>query len=187
MNLDKNATVYVAGHRGLAGSAIWRRLEAQGYTRLVGRTSAELDLRDRDAVFEFFSAERPQSVVIAAARVGGILANDSFPADFLSDNLRIQVNVMDAAQKSGVDRLLFLGSSCIYPRLAPQPHQGGVPPDRPPRADQRRLRDREDRRDHAGPGGPAPVRQALDLRHAHQPLRARRQLLTSSAPTSCLP
>ena len=121
MNLDKNATVYVAGHRGLAGSAIWRRLEAQGYTRLVGRTSAELDLRDRDAVFEFFSAERPQSVVIAAARVGGILANDSFPADFLSDNLRIQVNVMDAAQKSGVDRLLFLGSSCIYPRLAPQP------------------------------------------------------------------
>jgi GDP-L-fucose synthase len=87
----------------------------------VGRTSAELDLRDRDAVFEFFSAERPQSVVIAAARVGGILANDSFPADFLSDNLRIQVNVMDAAQKSGVDRLLFLGSSCIYPRLAPQP------------------------------------------------------------------
>lgn len=121
MNLDKNATVYVAGHRGLAGSAIWRRLEAQGYTQLVGRTSAELDLREREAVFDFFNTERPQYVIIAAARVGGILANDSFPADFLSDNLRIQVNVMDAAQKTDVDRLLFLGSSCIYPRLAPQP------------------------------------------------------------------
>jgi GDP-L-fucose synthase len=121
MNLDKNATVYVAGHRGLAGSAIWRRLEAQGYTRLLGRTSAELDLREREAVFDFFNTERPRHVVIAAARVGGILANDSFPADFLSDNLRIQVNVMDAAQKTDVDRLLFLGSSCIYPRLAPQP------------------------------------------------------------------
>lgn len=121
MNLDMGATVYVAGHRGLAGSAIWRRLDAGGYTRLVGRTSAELDLRDREAVFDFFRAERPQVVVLAAARVGGILANDSFPADFLSDNLRIQVNVMDAAQAVDVDRLLFLGSSCIYPRLALQP------------------------------------------------------------------
>jgi GDP-L-fucose synthase len=121
MNVDKSARVYVAGHRGLAGSAIWRRLEADGYTRLVGRTSAELDLRDREAVFDFFRAEAPQQVIIAAARVGGILANDKFPADFLSDNLRIQVNVMDAAQELDVDRLLFLGSSCIYPRLAPQP------------------------------------------------------------------
>ena len=121
MNLDKGATVYVAGHRGLAGSAIWRRLEAGGYTRLVGRTSAELDLRDRDAVLDFFRVEQPRVVILAAARVGGILANDSFPADFLSDNLRIQVNVMDAAQETDVDRFLFLGSSCIYPRLAPQP------------------------------------------------------------------
>ncbi|MGV8849426.1 MAG: GDP-L-fucose synthase family protein [Propionibacteriaceae bacterium] len=121
IDLDKNAKLYVAGHRGLAGSAIWRRLEAQGYTQLVGRTSAELDLREREAVFDFFAEERPEYVIIAAARVGGILANDSYPADFLSDNLRIQVNVMDAAQKAGVDRLLFLGSSCIYPRLAPQP------------------------------------------------------------------
>lgn len=121
MMVDKSATVYVAGHRGLAGSAIWRRLEADGYTRLVGRASAELDLRDREAVFDFFRAERPRHVILAAARVGGILANDSFPADFLSDNLRIQVNVMDAAQEMDVDRLLFLGSSCIYPRLAPQP------------------------------------------------------------------
>jgi len=121
MNIDKDATVYVAGHRGLAGSAIWRRLEAEGYTRLVGRTSAELDLRHREAVFDFFRAERPGLVVLAAARVGGILANDRYPADFLSDNLRIQLNVMDAAQETDVDRLLFLGSSCIYPRLAPQP------------------------------------------------------------------
>ena len=121
MDLDKNAKVYVAGHRGLAGSAIWRRLEAQGYTQLVGRTSAELDLREREAVFDFFTTERPAYVVLAAARVGGILANDTFPAEFLSDNLRIQVNVMDAAQEADVDRLLFLGSSCIYPRLAPQP------------------------------------------------------------------
>ena len=118
---DKNATVYVAGHRGLVGSAIWRRLEAQGYSQLVGRTSAELDLREREAVFDFFSTVRPRHVILAAARVGGILANDSFPAEFLSDNLRIQVNVMDAAQKADVDRLVFLGSSCIYPRLAPQP------------------------------------------------------------------
>jgi GDP-L-fucose synthase len=87
----------------------------------MGRTSAELDLRDREAVFDFFRAERPRIVILAAAHVGGILANDSFPADFLSDNLRIQVNVMDAAQESDVDRFLFLGSSCIYPRLAPQP------------------------------------------------------------------
>jgi len=121
MNLDKSTTVYVAGHRGLAGSAIWRRLEAGGYTQLVGRTSAELDLRDRETVFDFFRATRPGLVVLAAARVGGILANDSFPADFLSDNLRIQLNVMDAAVETDVDRLLFLGSSCIYPRLAPQP------------------------------------------------------------------
>src|SRR5450759_3591190 len=113
INLDKNAKVYVAGHRGLAGSAVWRRLEAEGYTQLVGRTSAELDLRDREAVFDFFRAERPSLVVLAAARVGGILANDRYPADFLSDNLRIQLNVMDAANEIGIDRLLFLGSSCI--------------------------------------------------------------------------
>jgi len=119
--LDRAAPVYVAGHRGLVGSAIWRRLTAAGFTTLLGRTSAELDLRDRDAVFAFFAAERPRHVILAAARVGGILANATSPVDFLSDNLRIQVNVMDAAAAHGVERLLFLGSSCIYPRLAPQP------------------------------------------------------------------
>ncbi len=119
--LDRNATFYVAGHRGLAGSAIWRRLESEGFTGLVGRTSKELDLRDRVAVFDFYAETKPAYVVVAAAKVGGILANSTYPADFLSDNLRIQVNLMDAAAHFGVERLLFLGSSCIYPKLAPQP------------------------------------------------------------------
>ncbi|NHC16459.1 GDP-L-fucose synthase family protein, partial [Motilibacter deserti] len=119
--LPLDAKVYVAGHRGLAGSAIWRQLEARGFTRLLGRRSSELDLRDRAAVDEFFAAERPDVVVVAAAKVGGIVANNTYPADFLSDNLRIQVNVMDAAARVGVGRLLFLGSSCIYPKFAEQP------------------------------------------------------------------
>jgi len=119
--LDRASTFYVAGHRGLVGSAIWRRLESEGFTDLVGRSSADLDLKDRDAVFTFFAQTKPRYVVLAAAKVGGILANDTYPVDFLSDNLRIQVNVLDAALKYGVERLLFLGSSCIYPRLAPQP------------------------------------------------------------------
>jgi len=119
--LQRASTFYVAGHRGLVGSAIWRRLQSEGFTDLVGRTSAELDLKDRDAVFAFFADTKPRYVVLAAAKVGGILANDTYPVDFLSDNLRIQVNVLDAALKFGVDRLLFLGSSCIYPRLATQP------------------------------------------------------------------
>ena len=119
--LDRSAPIYVAGHRGLVGSAIWRELESSGFENMIGRTSAELDLRDRRAVAEFFAAEKPATVVLAAARVGGILANSTYPADFLSENLQIQVNVMDAAVDAGVQRLLFLGSSCIYPRLAPQP------------------------------------------------------------------
>jgi GDP-L-fucose synthase len=119
--LPRDARVYVAGHRGLVGSAIWRHLEDQGFDSLLGRSSDELDLRDREAVFAFFDEERPEYVLLAAARVGGILANASEPADFLSDNLRIQVNVLDAAYTFGVERLLFLGSSCIYPRLAEQP------------------------------------------------------------------
>ncbi|MFI8593161.1 GDP-L-fucose synthase family protein [Microbacterium sp. NPDC078428] len=119
--LDRDAVFYVAGHRGLVGSAIWRRLEAAGFSRLIGRTSSQLDLKDRDAVFEFFAAERPRYVVLAAAKVGGILANSTFPVDFLSDNMRIQVNVLDAARSVDVERVLFLGSSCIYPKFAEQP------------------------------------------------------------------
>ncbi|WP_447942575.1 GDP-L-fucose synthase family protein [Microbacterium aurum] len=119
--IDRDAKVYVAGHRGLVGSAIWRTLEGQGFTNLIGRTSGELDLRDRDATFDFFREVQPDHVVLAAAKVGGILANDTYPVDFLSDNLRVQVNVMDAALEQRVQRLLFLGSSCIYPRDAAQP------------------------------------------------------------------
>lgn len=119
--LDRDAPFYVAGHRGLVGSAIWRQLGGAGFTNLIGKTSGELDLRDRDAVFRFFAAHRPVNVVLAAAKVGGILANSTYPVDFLSDNLRIQLNVLDAALEHGTQRLLFLGSSCIYPKLAPQP------------------------------------------------------------------
>jgi len=119
--LRRDAVVHVAGHTGLVGSAVWRRLDAEGFTRLVGRRSSELDLRDRVAVDAFYDDVRPSFVVLAAARVGGILANATQPSEFLSDNLRIQVNVLDAAARTGVERLLFLGSSCIYPRLAPQP------------------------------------------------------------------
>ena len=119
--LDRDATTYVAGHRGMVGSAIWRRLEAAGFVDLRGRRSTELDLRDRDAVFDYFAETTPRYVVLAAAKVGGILANDSHPVEFLSDNLRIQTNVLDAALEQRVERLVFLGSSCIYPRLAHQP------------------------------------------------------------------
>ncbi|RYU13694.1 GDP-L-fucose synthase family protein [Nocardioides iriomotensis] len=119
--LDRDATVYVAGHRGLVGSAIWRRLAAEGFTRLVGATSSELDLKDRDKVFAFLAEHKPRYVVLAAAKVGGIMANNTYPVDFLSENLQIQLNVMDAALEQRVQRLLFLGSSCIYPKLAPQP------------------------------------------------------------------
>jgi GDP-L-fucose synthase len=119
--IDRDSRVYVAGHRGLVGSAIWRRLEAEGFSRLIGATSAELDLRDRDKTFAFFAEHRPEVVIDAAARVGGILANRDHPTEFLSDNLRIQVNVMDAALEVRTPRLLFLGSSCIYPKYADQP------------------------------------------------------------------
>ncbi|HEX3932299.1 MAG TPA: GDP-L-fucose synthase [Nocardioides sp.] len=119
--LDRDATTYVAGHRGMVGSAVWRRLVSAGFHDLVGRGSSELDLRDREAVFDFVADVRPRYVVLAAAKVGGILANDRSPVEFLSDNLRIQTNVMDAALEHRVERLLFLGSSCIYPRLAAQP------------------------------------------------------------------
>lgn len=119
--LDRNARIFIAGHRGLVGSALWRHFTSVGFTNLVGRTSAELDLRDRNAVFDFFADAKPDHVILAAAKVGGILANNTYPVDFLTENLRIQTNVMDAARIHGVNRLLFLGSSCIYPKFAEQP------------------------------------------------------------------
>ena len=119
--LSLDSRVYVAGHNGLVGSAVWRRLEAEGFSDLVGWRSSEVDLRDRDATFDAVLSARPSVVVLAAAKVGGILANSTYPVDFLNDNLRIQTNVFEAAHAAGVERLLFLGSSCIYPKLAPQP------------------------------------------------------------------
>src|SRR5688572_2091605 len=120
-SLDRGAPAFIAGHRGLVGGAVLRHFQDQGFTNLVTRTSRELDLRDASSVEEFFADERPATVVMAAAKVGGILANSTYPADFISDNLRMQVNVLDAAARHGTSKLLFLGSSCIYPKLAPQP------------------------------------------------------------------
>lgn len=121
MAIDKSAVIYVAGHRGLVGSAIWRALEAAGHKNLIGRTRAELDLLDPVAVARFYERERPEYVFVAAAKVGGILANNSEPASFLYENLQIQNNLIHLAWRHGVRKLLFLGSSCIYPKLAPQP------------------------------------------------------------------
>lgn len=121
LELNRSAKIYVAGHRGLAGGAIWRELENQGFTNLIGASSKDLDLRDKAQTFAFFEEHKPDVVIDAAAKVGGIHANSTYPAEFLSDNLHIQLNVMDAANKYDVDRLLFLGSSCIYPKFAEQP------------------------------------------------------------------
>jgi GDP-L-fucose synthase len=118
---DKNAKIYVAGHRGLVGSALVRRLEAGGFRRLVLRTHAELELADQADVRAFFDEERPDYVFLAAAKVGGIHANSTYPADFITNNLQVQTNVVESARRVGVKRLMFLGSSCIYPRLCPQP------------------------------------------------------------------
>jgi len=119
--MDKNAKIYVAGHRGLVGSAIMRKLKKEGYNNLVYRTSSELDLRRQEKVENFFRDEKPEYVILAAAKVGGIKANDTYSAEFLYDNLMIETNVIDAAYQNDVKKLLFLGSSCIYPKFADQP------------------------------------------------------------------
>ena len=121
MALDKEAKIYVAGHRGLVGSAIWSNLQQRGHTNLVGRTHRDLDLLDPVAVRRFFDHERPDAVVLAAAHVGGIMANLQYRADFIYQNLQIQQNVIGESFRHDVKKLLFLGSTCIYPRLAPQP------------------------------------------------------------------
>ena len=121
MSSDLNEKIYVAGHRGMVGSAIVRNLQAQGYTNIVTRTHAELDLTNQVAVQTFFEQEKPDQVCLAAAKVGGIHANNTFPAEFIYNNLMVQNNVIHQAFKNGVKKLLFLGSSCIYPKLAPQP------------------------------------------------------------------
>ncbi|MFN3380680.1 MAG: GDP-L-fucose synthase family protein [Runella zeae] len=119
--MEKNARIYVAGHRGMVGSALVRRLQSEGYENIIVRTSRELDLRNQQAVTEFFEAERPEYVFLAAAKVGGIMANNIYRAEFLYDNLQIQNNVIHNAYATGTKKLMFLGSSCIYPKMAPQP------------------------------------------------------------------
>ena len=121
MMSNKEAKIYIAGHNGMVGSAIWRQLETQGYTNLIGKSSKELDLRDQHAVNDFFDTVKPEIVIDAAARVGGILANNTYPYQFLMENMQIQNNLIQASLKTEVNKFIFLGSSCIYPKLAPQP------------------------------------------------------------------
>ena len=119
--ISKKAKIYIAGHKGMVGSAVWRALENKGYGNLLGKTRAELDLRNQQAVLDFYATEKPAVVIDAAARVGGILANNNFPYQFLMENLQIQNNLIDGAHKAGIEKFIFLGSSCIYPKFAPQP------------------------------------------------------------------
>ena len=119
--MNKNIKIYIAGHRGMVGSAVWRALETKGYNNLIGKTSQELDLRDQTAVNSLYNLEKPDVVIDAAAKVGGILANNNFPYEFLMENMQIQNNLIDGAFKSGIEKFIFLGSSCIYPKFAEQP------------------------------------------------------------------
>ena len=119
--MNKATKVYIAGHNGMVGSAVWRALEKKGYTNLIGKTSKELDLKKQQSVLDFFANEKPAVVIDAAAKVGGILANNDYPYQFLMENMQIQNNLIDGAFQSGIDKFIFLGSSCIYPKLAPQP------------------------------------------------------------------
>ena len=119
--MNKNSRIYVAGHTGLVGSALVKALKNKGYNNIIGRTIQEMDLRDPSAVKAFFESEKPEYVILAAAKVGGIIANNTYRAEFIYDNLMIQNNIIDQAYRSGVKKLLFLGSTCIYPRECPQP------------------------------------------------------------------
>jgi GDP-L-fucose synthase len=119
--MQKDTKIYIAGHNGMVGSAIWRTLTAKGYTNLIGASSTTLDLKDQQAVKDYITAEKPEVIIDAAAKVGGILANNNFPYQFLMENMQIQNNLIDTALQAGVEKFIFLGSSCIYPKLAPQP------------------------------------------------------------------
>ena len=119
--MNKSTKIYIAGHSGMVGSAVWRELESKGYKNLIGKTSKELDLRNQQAVLDFYNQEQPEVVIDAAAKVGGILANNDFPYQFLMGNMQIQNNLIDGAFKSGIEKFIFLGSSCIYPKFAKQP------------------------------------------------------------------
>ena len=119
--LKKESKIYVAGHKGMVGSAVWRALSSKGYTNLIGKSSTELNLINQQSVLDFYKKEQPEVVINAAAKVGGILANNDFPYQFLMENMQIQNNLIDGAYKVGIEKFIFLGSSCIYPKLAPQP------------------------------------------------------------------
>ena len=119
--MNKNTKIYIAGHKGMVGSAVWRDLNNKGYSNLIGKTSAELDLRNQQAVTDFYTNEQPEIVIDAAAKVGGILANNDFPYQFLMENMQIQNNLIDGAHSAGIKKFIFLGSSCIYPKFAKQP------------------------------------------------------------------
>ena len=119
--MNKATKIYIAGHLGMVGSAVWRALESKGYTNLIGKSFKDLDLRDQNAVNDFYKMEQPEAVIDAAAKVGGILANNDFPYEFLMENMQIQNNLIDGAFKTGIEKFIFLGSSCIYPKFAPQP------------------------------------------------------------------
>ena len=169
MALDKNSKIYVAGHHGLVGSAIWNNLKSRGFTNLVGRSHKELDLLDPLAVKRFFDEEQPDAVVLAAAHVGGIMANLHYRADFIYQNLQIQQNVIGESWKHGVKKLLFLGSTCIYPREAPADARGlsayltlGI--------HQRALRHRQDCGTEDVRELQSAIRHQLYCRNAHQPL-----------------
>ena len=121
MSLDKTTKIYIAGHRGMVGSAVWRALEKKGYSNLIGQSSQELDLRNQEAVRTFIAGEKPDAIIDAAAKVGGILANKDYPYQFIMENMQIQNNLIDTALQAGIEKFIFLGSSCIYPKMAPQP------------------------------------------------------------------
>ena len=171
-----SSRIFVAGHRGLAGSAILRRLAREPNIEIQTATREQLDLRDQAAVTYWFKANRPEYVYLAAGTVGGIFANSTRPAEFIYDNMMIHATVVHAAHLYGVKKLLYLGSSCIYPRDSAQPMSEDGAADRPARADQRVVRDRQDRRHQALPGLPPAVRLEFHLGDADQPLRPERQL-----------
>ena len=161
--MEKSAKIYVAGHRGMVGSAILRRLLKEGYNNIITRTHSELDLTRQDDVEQFFAIEKPEYVFLAAAKVGGIAANNDAPADFMYMNMTLEMNVIHAAWQNGCKKLLFLGSSCIYPRLAPQPMT---------EADKRGIRSRQNFRTKILRISKQTIRHRLHLRNAYKPLRS---------------
>ena len=171
--MDQQSRIFVAGHRGLVGSAIVRRLQHLGYASILTATRDQLDLRDQAAVNYWFRANRPEYVFLVAGTVGGILANSTRPAEFIYDNMMIHATVVHAAHLFGAKKLLYLGSSCIYPRECAAADEGRGAADRAARADQRGLRDRQDRRHQAVPGVSQAVRLRLHLGDADEPLRHR--------------